>query len=657
MSPASSASPISAATASVMKVKISTSKQWVLPPRPKPGRKPSLDTPTTKRKAQNRAAQRAFRERKANKIQELELSLGELKLERNNLEIGLTNLNNDHNILNSKFQTLLVENKNLSDKANRMSKKLKSKQCPTCDTNAKSPNIDQSDIISNLSSKITYLERILDDKNNEIKRLQNSRGYGMHSPNFMNSNASFVFNNQNHHQHQHGNNSNASSTSSLPTPSSHHASPFSVNDPSTSTTGLTDDNENDDDCGACEKDDCICESIGIKKAANNASSIIREQIKLDQKEVDQAIQNFVPVNAVPLKRKLPSDGNEIDFTSQYSKNSSRKQQKFARFIQKAKDSKTNNINKDKNMNYALSSSNTTSKSSSSSSTSSSSSSDIFSNAALFKSIVSKDMDSIEPCGFCSDDTPCVCREASKEVIRSMDANSFQPQMSIDGHDHDNSNYSGHSESIPKITLLANPTSNVGGFSDTLQLPKVKESLMDSVNKEFNISKSKDAENDSGSGNVAVKSGCTGNPGTCLQCQSDPLSTLFCTTIASKVSDERSRPISKPQAKTPPIIQAPPPKIRRSNSSSLINLPVITDAPVSSTIVNTNSSFSTASSVNANGKQLFIPCSDAYKTLSRHESFKKMDFNTIVGKLTTRGMQVEVRSVVNVLRELDRRLYQ
>ena len=102
MSPASSASPISDATASVMKVKILTSKQWVLPPRPKPGRKPSLDTPTTKRKAQNRAAQRAFRERKANKIQELELSIGELKLERNNLEIGLTNLNNDHNRLNSK---------------------------------------------------------------------------------------------------------------------------------------------------------------------------------------------------------------------------------------------------------------------------------------------------------------------------------------------------------------------------------------------------------------------------------------------------------------------------------------------------------------------------------------------------------------------------
>ncbi|KAJ5947524.1 hypothetical protein N7466_000539 [Penicillium verhagenii] len=49
-----------------------TSKEWVIPPRPKPGRKPATDTPPTKRKAQNRAAQRAFRERRAARVQELE---------------------------------------------------------------------------------------------------------------------------------------------------------------------------------------------------------------------------------------------------------------------------------------------------------------------------------------------------------------------------------------------------------------------------------------------------------------------------------------------------------------------------------------------------------------------------------------------------------
>ncbi|PWY79590.1 hypothetical protein BO70DRAFT_51004 [Aspergillus heteromorphus CBS 117.55] len=49
-----------------------TSKEWVIPPRPKPGRKPATDTPPTKRKAQNRAAQRAFRERRAARVNELE---------------------------------------------------------------------------------------------------------------------------------------------------------------------------------------------------------------------------------------------------------------------------------------------------------------------------------------------------------------------------------------------------------------------------------------------------------------------------------------------------------------------------------------------------------------------------------------------------------
>ncbi|OQD72725.1 hypothetical protein PENDEC_c019G00784 [Penicillium decumbens] len=56
-----------------------TSKEWVIPPRPKPGRKPATDTPPTKRKAQNRAAQRAFRERRAQRVQELEEQMKEIE--------------------------------------------------------------------------------------------------------------------------------------------------------------------------------------------------------------------------------------------------------------------------------------------------------------------------------------------------------------------------------------------------------------------------------------------------------------------------------------------------------------------------------------------------------------------------------------------------
>ncbi|KAJ6107612.1 hypothetical protein N7523_008935 [Penicillium sp. IBT 18751x] len=56
-----------------------TTREWVVPPRPKPGRKPATDTPPTKRKAQNRAAQRAFRERRAARVQELEEQIKEIE--------------------------------------------------------------------------------------------------------------------------------------------------------------------------------------------------------------------------------------------------------------------------------------------------------------------------------------------------------------------------------------------------------------------------------------------------------------------------------------------------------------------------------------------------------------------------------------------------
>ncbi|KAF2113677.1 hypothetical protein BDV96DRAFT_647928 [Lophiotrema nucula] len=49
-----------------------TSASYVVPPRPKPGRKPATDEPASKRKAQNRESQRAFRARKAQKLTEMQ---------------------------------------------------------------------------------------------------------------------------------------------------------------------------------------------------------------------------------------------------------------------------------------------------------------------------------------------------------------------------------------------------------------------------------------------------------------------------------------------------------------------------------------------------------------------------------------------------------
>jgi hypothetical protein len=66
-----------------------TSKEWVIPPRPKPGRKPATDTPPTKRKAQNRAAQRAFRERRAARVGELEEQLDQQRNVHDQEEVEL----------------------------------------------------------------------------------------------------------------------------------------------------------------------------------------------------------------------------------------------------------------------------------------------------------------------------------------------------------------------------------------------------------------------------------------------------------------------------------------------------------------------------------------------------------------------------------------
>ncbi|KAJ5831921.1 hypothetical protein N7474_000232 [Penicillium riverlandense] len=66
-----------------------TSKEWVIPPRPKPGRKPATDTPPTKRKAQNRAAQRAFRERRAARVCELEEQIKDIEDSHDNRVAGL----------------------------------------------------------------------------------------------------------------------------------------------------------------------------------------------------------------------------------------------------------------------------------------------------------------------------------------------------------------------------------------------------------------------------------------------------------------------------------------------------------------------------------------------------------------------------------------
>ena len=80
-SPSTANKPIAPMPTSTAVPPISLNKTWILPPKPKPGRKPAVDTPPTKRKAQNREAQRAFRERRAAKVGELEEEMKKMEEE------------------------------------------------------------------------------------------------------------------------------------------------------------------------------------------------------------------------------------------------------------------------------------------------------------------------------------------------------------------------------------------------------------------------------------------------------------------------------------------------------------------------------------------------------------------------------------------------
>ncbi|ODV86915.1 hypothetical protein CANARDRAFT_181007, partial [[Candida] arabinofermentans NRRL YB-2248] len=430
--------------------KIITSKQWILPPRPKPGRKPSIDTPATKRKAQNRAAQRAFRERRANRVSELETQILELEREKSVKEGILTNT------------------------------------------------------IKGLQNQNDSLKKSIEEMRQTLELFQNQL-----------------------------NGSKPSRRRQIsPAPSNSSNSPPSGQFVSGRFGRIYEDEHNkniDEDCGICEKDDCICETVGLK---NRKTSAV-------------VFDDFEPAAAVPLKRSRPIE-QEIDFTNTFTLKKMKKLPVF-------KSSKSQDHQND----------------------------------LLFKSPINLDLHDASPpqndvtikreygssfapedqCGFCSDDTPCVCREIAKqkELVQIKDS------------------------------MITNQ------LNDKQEKTSTTRDMLQSEQGNQQDEQTNKAEG---------KDGCSGNPGSCRQCQQDPISTLFCTTIAQQ--------------------------LQKPTSSSMTSLPALGDLEI-----------------NNPGKH-FIPCADAYKTLSRHANFRTAGFNNIISNLNTKGMYVEVESVVNCLRQLDRK---
>ena len=187
----------------------------------------------------------------------------------------------------------------------------------------------------------------------------------------------------------------------------------------------------------------------------------------------------------------------------------------------------------------------------------------------------------EACGFCSDGTPCLCAEAARDAARER---------------HD-----------PLVD--ANKLDSMTCGICTQQSPCFCKDVATAQKKEtVRLDTLPTIDEDNGL--------CTGNPGSCRQCKTDPVSTLFCQSLASTASK-----------------------------------------PIRPALQKANSTFSTSSARDdppTNTGDSYVPCSAAYKSLSRHANFGESDLGTLVAELKVdREKGVELTSVRDALRLLDR----
>lgn len=367
---------------------IVTSKEWVLPPRPKPGRKPSNDLPPTKRKAQNRAAQRAFRERRAARVVELEDKLQEVEQEHdeveNDLRAALQNSNTENNKLRAVIEELRSEVEMLRALKTQDSREslygfvdanplaVRSSMFPMSER-ARQQREMEKERKSNLDKENENEKKpvaILPKARPPRKRRESVITIADDTPGAQTANNSTG---HHHHQHQHNH---------------HDITPMKPD-------------EEPDDCGLCETGgNCLCDTLGLKAPlpAEDQNTYIVGGVNLSE---------IKPVAAVPLKKRPASNGtsmiirkrfkrvseaNEIDFTKTFGSKPTTPPVPEPVHVhgpdckhsktQVAKISRTPSIS-------SL-------------------------NSPVDSNFVDKPSPQVDPCGFCSNGTPCLCAGLDEE---------------------------------------------------------------------------------------------------------------------------------------------------------------------------------------------------------------------------------------------------
>lgn len=445
--------------------------------------------PSTKRKAQNRAAQRAFRERRANRVNELEQQLMNLEREKSVKEGLLTNT----------IETLKRENANLQQMIDNLRQTTTNLNSQV--TNLTEQNRLQANQLNQARCTAQRAQRAQERRRRSLPGSNISRQKNLAAgPSRKQRKISPLYD---------GSPRNSSSQSSSPRSSISRISDLPVSSTSSG------DSVN----GKCPSLKARVLDVEAASAMlrfkNSGSTSGTNSVCPSRSGSSGDLPAFKPMAAVPLHR---NELSEQDFTSEFKTEKPRKMPVLAP------------------------------------TTESSSSVASPGPVSYEDSVISPD----EKCGFCQEGTPCLCREIAMERRRKQHDREIQT-------------------SLPRLV------------PSTYSASTMTKNRLDSVDKKV--------------------SQCTGNPGTCPQCQKDRRSSLFCTSIAKTVEN--------------------------SNDTST-KLPSLR-----------------ALELRNPGKH-YMPCADAYKTLSQHANFRKVRISNLVNNLNTRGMFVEVESINKCLHKLDSR---
>ncbi|KAK9370128.1 hypothetical protein V1509DRAFT_676127 [Lipomyces kononenkoae] len=546
---------------------IRPSKEWVLPPRPKPGRKPCTETPPTKRKAQNREAQRAFRERRAARVVELEERLQELESAKEEKENRLTSTLMRISAENQELKSVTDELKRQLDLFKQFQAQHATMVAAGQSVHVPSPAVPMaqqqaphhlvSPAPSPGSSEQMYSHDMLDralerDGGSKvssgpqypyasastgtvpIRRHFKEQRRGSYSSSQLPVTSQQVRapNSPTSYGHGPSNSSIANERSLLHTPKTERGSTYS------------------DKCGLCHSDgSCLCNDIGITPATD----------VFPKRPPSPVSSEIMETNDKRTKRHHDED-LEMDFTHAFQtekiilkKGTVRQQPQLQQHRQQQQQHQEE---------YHFGDSN-----------------DFTSTISPYRSEIKTNFPVTDPCGFCASGTPCLCAEAANAEANNsiMDSQIMEDGVHTTLPPLRNPNQPRHDTRNKLHTLHPEPISDVSTTPSTAFAP-----------------------------------------GTCEACQRDPMQTLFCTSLASRQQNN-------------------------SGDAGCGNC----DQP---------GGCCGGRKGDADKDAAFIPCSAAYRTLSRHKGFKAVELPSLVGKLSTRGGQVEVASVASVLRELDRRLY-